>query len=280
MRTRSTFGVALLLGCFSLVVVTSPALASSKKKKAAAAAPAPAAEPAKDKSVDDMMQESSTTKKSAASSESSGGGSKDEEPVGEPDAWEKPPQDAEKPKPVEAPKVEPKVGDGRRIEVGLTPGYGFKVGDADWSTLNPYGLAIGIRGGMTFSERLYLGVGFVYHIGESDVLINGVTGSPSSTSTNVKQNYMLAFAEAGYNVWLKQWILRPSIWVGMGFALVDPYLTSGVLRTVTDFMFAPGLNVIYTMGLWYLGVDARYVFVTGDGAKGLDLFGMVGMRFE
>jgi hypothetical protein len=53
------------------------------------------------------------------------------------------------------------------------------------------------------------------------------------------------------------------------------------LRTVTDFLFAPGLNVLYvTGGLWYFGIDPRWVFVTGDGAKGLDFFGVVGMRFE
>lgn len=287
MRTRSTFGVAILLGCFSLAAVASPALAAPKKKKQAAAAaePAPAAEPEKDKSVDDLMQESSTTKKSAPAAAASSGSaasssSAAEEPAGEPDAWERPPQDAEKPKAVEKAKPVEKIGDGRTIEVGLTPGYGFKVGDADWATLNPYGLGIGIRGGMTFMDRLYIGLGFVYHLGESDVLYNMVTGSPTTTATDVKQNYMLAFAEVGYNAWFGDWLVRPSMWVGMGFALVDPYMTLGVLRTVTDFLFAPGLNVIYTMGAWYIGVDPRWVFVTGDGAKGLEFFGLVGLRFE
>ena len=171
-------------------------------------------------------------------------------------------------------------GDGRRIEVGINAGYGFKVGDADWATLNPYSVGFGIRGGMTFLDHLYIGLGFVYHLGENDILYNAVTGSPTTVATAVSQNYMLAYAEAGWDIWASKWIIRPSIWLGMGFALVDPYMTLGVLQTVSDFLVAPGLNVYYTIDNWFVGIDARYVFVTADGAKGLDFFGVVGMRFE
>jgi hypothetical protein len=283
MRTRSTVGVAILLGCFSLASVASPALAAPKKKKPAAAAESPVEpEPAKDKSVDDMMEESTTKKSAPASSAASGGDSQaDEEPVGEPDAWERPPVDEEKPKPVAAPKAEKKVGDGRTIELGISAGYGFKVGDADWATLNPYSVGFGIRGGMTFINHLYVGLGFVYHLGENDIRYNAVTGSQTSTQSAVSQNYMLAYAEGGWDIWLGDWILRPSMWLGMGFALVDPYMTLGVLQTVTDFLFAPGIDLYYTVGGgWFVGGDARWIFVTGDGAKGLDFFGVLGMRFE
>src|SRR5262245_18260073 len=107
MRTRRTFGVAIFLGCFILADVAHPALAAPKKKKAEPAAETPAPEPAKEKNVDDLMQESGTTK-SASSGAAAGGGEKpkaEEEPVGEPDAWERPPADEEKPKPVAAAKA-------------------------------------------------------------------------------------------------------------------------------------------------------------------------------
>lgn len=285
MRMRSTFGLALLLGCFSVVAVTNTASAAPKKKKKAEAAAAPAVEPepAKEKNVDDLMQDSATAKpKAAASSSTAASTSKaDEEPAGEPDAWERPPKDEEKPKPVAAPKAEPKVGDGRTIEVGLTPAYGFKVGDADWSTsLNPYGLGIGIRGGMSFDTRWYIGLGFIYHLGGSDTLNANTPGAPTTAVVNVRQNYMLAFAEGGYNAWLGHVIIRPSMWLGMGFAVVDPYLNTGGVHTVTDFLFAPGLGVIDVLDGWYIGADGHWVFVTGDGAKGLDFFVMIGLRFK
>jgi hypothetical protein len=53
------------------------------------------------------------------------------------------------------------------------------------------------------------------------------------------------------------------------------------VHTVSDFMFAPGLNVIvpFSDGL-YFGGDARYVAVTSDGVQGLDLFFLFGLRFK
>lgn len=296
MRTRSrTAALAGLLVSFFVVAAASPAFAAPKKKKKAAAEEAPAAEPAepapaKDKSVDDLMQESgsSSSKKKASVSDSSSSSSSsssrdDEEPVGEPDAWERPPKEEEKPKVVVGKKVEPPRGDGRRIEVALAPGFGLKTGSADWSTtLNPYFFGIAARGGYELDNHIFLGAGFVYHLGESDTLNRANTGAMSAGFVNVKQNYMLAFLEGGYDIWLDEdsWILRPSIWLGMGFAIVDPYLTSGGIHTVSDFMFAPGLNLIYAWDGWYIGPDLRYVVVTSDGVAGLDFLFSIGLRFK
>jgi hypothetical protein len=281
MRTRScTVALAGLLVSFSVAAVANTALAAPKKKKAAAPAAEPAAEPAKDKSVDDMMESPSPKKGSTASSGSSGS-SADEEPVGEPDAWERPPKEEEKPKAAPAPKVEEKYGDGRRIEIGLTPGFGFKAGKSDWSTtLNPYFFGLGLRGGYELDMKIFLGAGFVYHLGESlTSTVNNVGGVTAGTAT-ARQNYMLAFVEAGYDIWVDRLIIRPSMWLGMGFAIADPYLTTGGVHTVSDFMFAPGLNLIYVLDGIYLGGDVRYVAVTGDGVQGLDLFFMIGLRFK
>jgi hypothetical protein len=280
MRTRScTVALAGLLVSFSVVAVANTALAAPKKKKAAAPAAEPAAEPAKDKSVDDMM-ESPTPKKGAASSGSSDS-SADEEPVGEPDAWERPPKEEEKPKAAPPPKVEEKYGDGRRIEIGLTPGFGFKAGKANWSTtLNPYFLGLGIRGGYELDMKIFLGAGFVYHLGESfESTVNNTSGVTAGTATS-RQNYMLAFAEVGYDIWVDRLIIRPSMWLGMGFAVVDPYMTTPGVHTISDFMFAPGLNLIYVLDGIYIGGDARYVAVTADGVQGLDFFFMIGLRFK
>ncbi|HKU39491.1 MAG TPA: hypothetical protein VJR89_15135 [Polyangiales bacterium] len=280
MRMRSTFGVALLLGCFGVVAAANPAFAAPKKKKKAEAAAPVEPEPVKEKSVDDMMSESATAKPKADSGSASESKA-DEEPVGEPDAWERPPKDEEKPKAVAAAKAEAPVGDGRTIEVGLTPGFGFKAGDADWSTsLNPFGIGAGIRGGYSLDTRWYIGAGFIYHLGESDTLNANTPGAPTTAVISVRQNYMLAFAEGGYNAWLGNVIVRPSMWLGMGFAVVDPYLNTGGVHTVTDFLFAPGLSIIDVLDGWYIGGDGRWVFITGDGAKAIDLFLLIGLRFK
>lgn len=284
MRTRSrTVALAGLLVSFVVVAAASPALAAPKKKKKAAADAAPSAEPAepaKDKSSDDLMTTtpSSTTKSASSSSESS---SADDAPVGEPDAWERPPKDEEKPKTAVAPKAPEKYGDGRRIEIGLTPGFGFKAGKSDWSTtINPYFLGLGLRGGYELDMKVFLGGGFVYHLGETlESTVNNVGGVTAGTVT-ARQNYMLAFVEVGYDIWVDSLIIRPSMWLGMGFAIVDPYLTTGGIHTVSDFMFAPGLNLIYVFDGLYIGGDVRYVAVTSDGVQGLDLFGMIGLRFK
>jgi hypothetical protein len=277
--------LAGLVVSFSLVAMANTALAAPKKKKAAAPAAEPAAaEPAKDKSVDDLMQESGPPKKtsSASSSASSeGSSSADDEPVGEPDAWERPPKDEEKPKPKVVEKAAEPTGDGRRIEIGLAPAFGFATGKADWNTtLDPYFLGLGIRGGYELDNKIFLGAGFVYHLGQSDTLTANTPGAMTAATIDAHQNYMLAYVEGGYDIWVDKLIIRPSMWLGMGFAIVDPYLTSGGVKTVSDFLFAPGLNLLYSMDGIYLGGDARYVNVTADGLAGLDFFFVIGLRFH
>ena len=282
MRTRScTVALAGLLVSFSVVAVANTALAAPKKKKAAAPAAEPAAEPEKEKDVDDMMQNSTPAKKGTASSGSSDSSSADEEPVGEPDAWERPPKEDEKPKAAPPPKVEEKYGDGRRIEIGLTPGFGLKAGKANWSTtINPYFLGLGIRGGYELDMKIFLGGGFVYHLGESQTSTVLNPGGVTAGTQTARQNYMLAFVEAGYDIWVDRLIIRPSMWLGMGFAIVDPYMTTPGVHTISDFMFAPGLNLIYVLDGIYIGGDVRYVAVTADGIQGLDFFFMIGLRFK
>jgi hypothetical protein len=287
MRTRScTAGLAVFLGSFCFVALASPAsLASAapKKKKAAAAAEAeaPPAEE-KEQNVDDLMEQGAAPKKKSASSSSessaaSEGSAEEEEAFVEPDAWERPPVEEEKPKPVAPKAVEEKYGDGNRIEIGLAPGFGIKAGDADWTGMNPYGLGLGIRGGYELDFKMFIGAGFVYHLGSSESRNTApAMANPVFIETSV--NYMLAYAEVGYDLWYDRLLLRPSLWLGMGFAIADPYQNLG-RQMVSDFMLAPGLNLIYIFDGIYIGADIRYVAVTADGLAGLNFFGVVGLRF-
>jgi hypothetical protein len=286
MRTRSSsMGALWLLSLGLVVVMAAPASAAPKKKKKAVAAASAEAESeasSEGKSVDSLMEESATKKpkKAADDDEAPPAAAEPEEEVGEPDAWERPPVEEEKPKAVEAPKVEEKLGDGNQWELALTPGFGIKVGDADWSTIDPYGLGIGLRGGYELDWHLYLGAGFIYYLGNSkdDAYIQ--RGGSAVGPYSIKANYMHAYLEGGYNFWFGDLIFRPSMWLGMGFAVVDPHPQTNGLKTVSDFMLAPGAGLFYTWDDWMIGGDVRYSIVTADGAKGLTFFGNIGLRFN
>jgi hypothetical protein len=279
-------GALWLLSLGLVVVMASPASAAPKKKKKAVAAASAEAETeasSEGKSVDSLMEESATRKPKAASKTGSDDEAApapvEEEEVGEPDAWERPPVEEEKPKAVEAPKVEEQLGDGNRYEIALAPGFGFKTGDADWSTIDPYSLGVGLRGGYEFEYHLYVGAGAVYYLGSSKDDAYVQRGGSVTGPLSIKANYLLAYLEGGYNFWFGDLIFRPTLWLGMGFAFVDPHFILGGLKTVSDFMIAPGVGLFYTWDDWMIGGDIRYTAVTADGVAGLTFFGNIGLRF-
>ena len=64
--------------------------------------------------------------------------------VGEPDPWEAPPEDEEKPPAFERKKKEgKKIGDGRRLTLGLLAGYGFETDNRSAFNQDPFGLGFG-----------------------------------------------------------------------------------------------------------------------------------------
>ncbi len=262
----------LCLGVIGLVFATSaPAHASGKGKKGKA-------ESAEPKSTDDLMnQAAEPTKKSktASASESTAEEKKPaEEAVAEPDAWERPPAEEEKAPKVVATIPEKKVGDGRHFDAGLLLGWGFQT-DKSFGT-DPYQLGFGLRAGYEFDFHLYTGVGFEYFLGSSDTRPQGI-GLPSAKAS---ANYMFAHVEAGYDVWINKIILRPSIWLGLGFGRQDPDPRVNGQRTRKDFFFAPGVSVLYAMdGGIFIGGDARLQKVAGDGSSAFVLYLNGGLRF-
>lgn len=289
MRTRSLSvgGPLWLLSVGLVVVMASPAAAAPKKKKKAVAAAEAESSTDSEGSVDALMEKSTAKPKKGGSKKKGAAAAQEpapapapvaEEEVGEPDAWERPPVEEEKPKQVVAPTVEAPKGDGNQWEIALTPGFGFKTGDADWATIDPYGLALGLRGGYELDMKLYVGAGFIYYLGYSDRRTD-LRGVSLAAPEDIKANYMLAYLEAGYDFWFDDLLLRPSLWLGMGFAVVDPHFVFQGLKTVQDFMIAPGAGLFYTWDDWMVGGDVRYTAVTADGVAGLTFFGNIGLRF-
>jgi hypothetical protein len=262
MARVSAIGMALaiLLG-FS----TSTALAAPKGKKASTS---------ESKSVDDMMGEKAKPKKDEAD-EKPAEDKKEEEEVAEPDAWEKPPAEEEK-APPPPPKAEtaPKVGDDRNFEAGLLLGWGFAT-DKAFST-DPYSLGFGLRLGYELDFNLFLGAGFEYFLGTSGTATTSAGVATSSTTVDSSASYMFGHIEAGYDIWIAgEWILRPSLWLGLGVSSQEPYTRQ---KHMTDFFFGPGVSAIYTMEAFFLGGDFRMLKVTGNGSSAITLLATGGLR--
>ena len=284
--------VMLLLTLLMTAAVASPAFAAKKKKKAAAADTAETSEEAKpeeEKSTDDLMgdavKKGSEKKKGeetpAAEGEAAPAADAElstQETPGEASSWERPPEEAEKPKKeVAAPMVE-ENGDGRPWMVGLLVGYGLKT-DSNTGTLSgaadPYGLTAGLRGGYTLDFNLYVGVFFAYYLGSS------FEGSQARLETGVTSSTASAMqfgAEVGYDFWLGGVIVRPSLQLGAQLAFTTRQGESP--RTTSDFIAGPGLGLIVPLDGWFVGGEFRPVLPFAN-APVMVLIGFhVGLRFE
>ena len=281
---------AIGLSVVGLIATASPALAKGgkkhKKAEAAEEAEAPAKEESKSSSVDDLMEDS-TKKRSASASETSSSSSDDD--LGSsssssmsdtgPDAWERPPAEEEKPKKKEAPVIaEEKKGDGRNIGVALWAGWGTPT--TKFFAVDPYFIGFALRGTYELESHLVLGVGFEYFIGTTNTSADSA-GVSVSGLVETRANYMLANAELGYNVWLSDLIVRPSIWAGLSIGTQNPPMLSGTSGVMTAFSLSPGLTLEYLLGSagWFLGADARINLILGEGSSGVLLHGIFGRRF-
>jgi len=282
--------------CLSVVGVfalSDSAYAAPKKKrdKTAKAAAAAEVEPepikdAKPKDVDELMDDSTKKKPAStkpAAAEESEAKSEPEADVGEPDAWERPPVEDEKPKKkrtVEG-KPEEKKGDGRNINVGILAGYGFSLGSG-FGTVNPYQLGGGIQGDYELENHFVIGVGGEFFYGGDNPEARNTNGAPVFPTPYAR--YILAHVQVGYNIWFgTNLILRPSVWVGVAIGLQQPD-AAGLGRNVWGGLLAPGLTLHYLLGNdgWYVGGDVRFTVPLAEANSartGFPILATFGKRF-
>jgi hypothetical protein len=193
----------------------------------------------------------------------------------DPNVWEKPPDEKEKPKPVEVAAPVIVKGDNRPWSLGLAAGWGFKTDRATAGLgADPYTFAAGLRGGYEFDFKLYVGIWFNWYLGATN------TGTGARVNLGEKTthaNYYQFGVDVGYDWWIADIIIRPSMELGEAIAVTD--VTSRT-TTVADFMIAPGLTVIYPWDNLFLGGEFRGNLVTGDGVSALLIAAQFGMRFE
>jgi hypothetical protein len=198
-----------------------------------------------------------------------------QEAVPEPDSWERPPMEEEKPPAPPAPKaVEPPAHAGLPLSAGLLVGWGFETDRRNTSfSADPYGLGAGLRGGYTFDFNLYAGVYFMYYLGSA---VTGSSQYVNNPTITTNANYMQFGAEFGYDWFVASVIVRPSVQLGVAMAFTN---VPNIISPINDFVFAPGVTVVHPWDDYFIGGDLRANVVTGNGTSALLIAGTFGMRF-
>jgi hypothetical protein len=159
------------------------------------------------------------------------------------------------------------------VQIGVGFRYGVDLDSDDG--FNPWGPGIGVNGGYTFSNALYLGGNFDYFFGaKKDVPGFDVSG-----------NIWQLMAEGGYDIGLGNIVLRPKL--GLGFASISSKVCAspdnaafGGCQEPSEkpFALAPGATFLLLTSHFTLTLDARYDIVFAD-EKAKALLFSVGIGF-
>lgn len=137
-------------------------------------------------------------------------------------------------------------------------------------------LGLGIRGGYTMQNRIYVGGAFVYHFGASE------EGETLGGKVESSVSFFYTGAEVGYEIPAGPVLVRPYGGVGAMFATIS--MKGGGEATSdssSSIAFWPGCTVTYRIprSSFYVGGDTKLVIATEGGDASLGLFATGGMRF-
>ena len=166
----------------------------------------------------------------------------------------------------EAPKAEPKPK--KHVDKEQAPKASKSKSPLDLAALLGYGTSpftrfgFGLRGGLTLGGREgpYVGILGTFFIGSS-VTQDRLTGQAERT-----RKVIVLAAEGGYDTYLSTDLLaRPYLSLGMAMAsdhecaIGSCWDNNGVKLAI-----APGAQVVYTMGSFFLGGDLRYQIILNE----------------
>lgn len=139
-------------------------------------------------------------------------------------------------------------------------------------------LGIGVRGGKTLDNHIYIGGTFIYQVGESG---GGTVATGLGTTTNYSWSSSGFYLgpEAGYDFDLHYVVLRP--YAGLGIFNWSSSASGpggGASGSSTRFVVWPGASVIWNVpnSNFFLGGDLRLVSVPGTA---VGFYAMGGMHF-
>lgn len=157
-------------------------------------------------------------------------------------------------------------GRAKPISAGLFLGYGISLEDGP----NPWGLGFGVRGGYNI-DAIYLGVRFVYYLGEDPI------------------NIWELGIEGGYDVAVgENFVVRPALGLGLAnlSASIPEFTVMGVTAgggsvSSTEFYLAPGVSgILDVTDSVFVGAEARFkVVLAEETVKAITLLATGGMRF-
>lgn len=150
-------------------------------------------------------------------------------------------------------RAEPPITAGG-FQIGLGFRYGFDLEEGD---LNPWATGIGIDGGYTLPNAVYVGANFEYFLGGSVDLPGG------ELSSNV---YQLS-AEGGYDLgFAERFVLRPKVGLGMAGVKSEACADVGgcASDSSTNFLATPGLAFLFLGERFSFSADVRYAMIFAD----------------
>ncbi len=139
------------------------------------------------------------------------------------------------------------------IQLGLGFRYGIEMNPGD---VNPWGIGLGLDGGYTLPNAVYLGGNIEYFFGDS------VGDDTNGATTNIWQ----LSAEGGYDIGLGPiFVLRPKL--GLGLANIhEKGCVLGACTSDTESKFAllPGATFMVMPPGFNLSADLRYELIFAD----------------
>jgi hypothetical protein len=170
-------------------------------------------------------------------------------------------------------------------DTGPTPEGGMHALDTRWFIAPMLGylsddldFGIGLRGGKTLDNHIYIGGTFIYQVGESG---GGTvaTGLGTTTSYSWSSSGFYLGPEGGYDFDLRYVVLRPYMGLGIfsyGSSASGPGASASA--SSTRFVVWPGCSVIWNIpnSNFFLGGDARVVSVPG---AAFGMYAMGGLHF-
>lgn len=165
--------------------------------------------------------------------------------------------------------ADPKTANSLQLGLGLR--YGVEMNEGDF---NPWGIGLGVNGGYTLPNAVYVGGLFEYFFGDSRD-VGGI---------KFKGNLWQVMAEGGYDIGLTPlFVLRPKVGAGLaGTKLSVDDCPSGLSCTddsSTDFALAPGVTAMLFLPGFGLSLDVRYDMVFSDPEMGKALIFTAGVGF-
>ncbi len=180
------------------------------------------------------------------------------------------------------------VGAAAGPSADLGPDTGPHAFDPRWFLAPMLGFAsdylnfgVGLRGGKTFDNHLYVGGTFLYQLGESGGATTtvAVPGGPVTTSASWSSSGFYVGPEAGYDFDLRVVVVRPYMGLGV-FSWTSSAAgpAAGGSTSTTQVVAWPGCTVLWNVpgSDFFLGGDVRLVTVPGGS---IGLYALGGMHF-